>query len=357
MLILAFCWLIMAQISQYEAPIWAFSWWMYHLFMLGAYLITMIYLVFNYEEERSFKITRYFISLSLLMGLLTTFLLTEVAVNLSNQEALRWTFIGVFSLAVLFLVIVFYALVYRAQQILNARQFVIEQEKQWRTDMSNLLAHDLMSPLNAIILDLDLLKKRHQSESDADLDIVMRVNRIRTSSETMVALLFDMLNVERLESGVLQLDKQNLNVPDLINETVQNMRSIAEYRRIDLTVHIPPDGVYMDADKMIIGRVVQNLLSNALKFAPQGGKVSIRLTKSQDQIYIEVGDNGPGIPKDQLERIFEKFGQINHEDKQRGFGLGLAFCKLAVEAHEGKIQVENNQGTGTLFRCIFQSNP
>ena len=147
-------WLILAQISQYEAPIWQFSWWIYHIAMLAAYLLTMTYLITSYEKASEFSLTRYYASLALVLSLPMAFLLGEFSVTLAEREDLRWTLVVVYLLSLFFIVTALFALIYRAQQILNTRRELIEQQRQWRIDMTNMLAHDLMSPLNSIILDL-----------------------------------------------------------------------------------------------------------------------------------------------------------------------------------------------------------
>ena len=349
-LILSSFWLILAQISQYDAPAWQFSWWLYHIFMLAAYLLSMLYLIRNYEGAPEFRLTRYFVSLSLILGLPAIFMIAEASVNLT-EEKLRWTFLGMFSLAFVLLIIAIYALVYRAQWILNKRREIIEQEKQWRTDMTNLLAHDLMSPLNSIILNSDMVTKLAQDNSQ----IIKQVTRIRQNSETMASLLFDMLNIERFEAGSLQLEKEQINLNSLVNETVSKLMSIAEYRRITVETSLPDTDVTMTGDQKIMGRMIQNLVDNALKFAPQGGKIGIQLMNDTGNIRLAVSDNGPGITKDQRKLIFDKFGQLRDSDGKQGFGLGLAFCKLAVEAHDGTIKVEDNPGGGTIFTVDLSS--
>ena len=176
-----------------------------------------------------------------------------------------------------------------------------------------------------------------------------KLGRIHSSSATMSSLIFDMFNIERMEAGSLELEKTAVDVSNLVKSAINNIRSVAEHRDIILSANLPDRDIKVIADEKIIERVLQNLLGNAIKFAPQGGKVRLQVDIENQLLSCSVSDNGLGIPKDQFDRIFERFGQVRNENAAQDFGIGLAFSKLAVEQHGGTISVENNLDGGSKF--------
>ncbi|HLA43511.1 MAG TPA: HAMP domain-containing sensor histidine kinase [Aggregatilineales bacterium] len=346
-LIIALPWLGMAQISQYEAPLWAFSWWMYHLWMLGAYFVTIAALVSNYERGRDFRLTRYFISVSVILGLPLAFFIGEAAARLTERNDLRWTLFGFIGIALLLLVVSLFSVVRRAQYVMNARALAIEREKQWRADLTSLIAHDLKNPLNSIFLDLYMIehgKLGAITEQQRD-----RLERTQRNARAMVELIDNMLDVERSEAGALQLDKEATDLRTIIEKVVNDMYSQAELQKIALITNFCDNLPMLPVDRGLMERVVQNLVGNALKFTPADGKITIATSTSDSFVEIKISDTGSGVPEDQREVIFEKFGQVRQSDHKQGFGLGLAFCRMAVEKHGGKIHVEDAPGGGSMF--------
>ena len=345
-LLVALPWLAFAQISQYEAPLWLASWWLYHVWMLAAYILTMVTLIYDYERTDDFRANWYFISLGLVLSVPLAFILAETAVFATEREDLRWSFFGYVASALFFLLFALFTVVNRAQHIMTRRAEAIEQEKQWRIDMTNLIAHDLKSPLNSILLNLDTLITRDETITGKTRE---RLLRTQTSAKTMVELIFDMLDVERMEAGILTLDRSSINLHEIVAASINTVQTVADVRDITIHSHIPTILPKLNADEKLIQRVLQNLLSNAIKFTPVDGTVKIGATLVGQFAQIQVDDTGPGIPKDQRDLIFDKFGQVNVSDQRQGYGLGLAFCKLAVEQHGGSIRVEESGSGGSRF--------
>ena len=155
------------------------------------------------------------------------------------------------------------------------------------------------------------------------------------------------LDVSQLESGQMPLNRQVYDLTVLAGTAVVSLGSLVGQRR--LTIEAPPKPVMAKADKEIIERVITNLLSNALKFTPDLGEVRITASRKDAVARLAVTDTGPGIPAEHHARIFEKFGALDKGAHGYSTGLGLTFCKLAVEAHGGKIGLESEAGKGSTF--------
>jgi signal transduction histidine kinase len=164
-----------------------------------------------------------------------------------------------------------------------------------------------------------------------------------------------LLDSSKLRSGHTQLERRAMPLGPIVNDALEYLAPLAQENQIDISRQLPPDlpPVLIDEDK--ISRVFINLLDNALKFAPQGGQVTLlaeRWQTGSDQKFVRcaVRDNGPGIPLELRERIFDRFVQVTDQmGRRRGSGLGLNFCLLAVEAHGGKIWVDDAPNGGSEF--------
>jgi signal transduction histidine kinase len=162
----------------------------------------------------------------------------------------------------------------------------------------------------------------------------------------------NLLDVERLESGALRLQAQPTDFSGLLKASVDSVRDVAALGELTLDASIPDTLPQMVVDASLLRRVVSNLLLNALKFAPANGYVYLRASASPRNVMVAVIDNGPGVPAADRKRIFEKFQQAG-DNPRGGAGLGLTFCKLAVEAHGGEIWVEDNPSGTTGSAFIF----
>jgi NtrC-family two-component system sensor histidine kinase KinB len=160
-----------------------------------------------------------------------------------------------------------------------------------------------------------------------------------------------LMDIARLKSGKIELNLTWLDLHHLAANTVTELHSQASEAGISLQNEVPTELPKIRADNGKIGRVLTNLLDNALKFTPDGGQISISAEANPaGTITVHVSDTGPGIPEDFREKIFDRFSQVpGQSGRRRGSGLGLTFCKLAVEAHGGRIWVEPRPGGGSIF--------
>jgi signal transduction histidine kinase len=157
----------------------------------------------------------------------------------------------------------------------------------------------------------------------------------------------DLLDVEKMESGTTQLEYRELSAAALVAGAVEQVAALAGDGQVALVTEIPAQLPAFSGDENKLSRTLVNLIANAIKFT-SAGTVTVSASSSDETMRFAVRDTGPGIPAEAFERIFEKFGQLDSHSKV-GTGLGLAFCKLAVEAHGGAIQVESTPGLGSTF--------
>lgn len=221
--------------------------------------------------------------------------------------------------------------------------------EQVREDLTHMIVHDLRNPLSSIMSSLELIRARLQDPSiDIPLDQLFAV--AQRSGERLFGLIDSILDVARLESGRAELNYQVIDVGDLIGDAVEQFRPVAVGREIRLSFYVPQGLPAIKGDRNLLLRTLTNLLDNALKFTPHGGEVRVTVDRpSADALQFAISDTGPGIPLEYQERIFDRFARLPNE-KARGTGIGLAFCKLAVEAHGGRIWVESQPGKGATFK-------
>jgi signal transduction histidine kinase len=219
-----------------------------------------------------------------------------------------------------------------------------------RDDLTHMIIHDLRTPLTSVISGMQTLELIGELNSGQQ-----QVKNIAVGGgETLLALINDLLDVEKLDSGTMRLDIVLLSIGELIASACRQIASLAESKQLTFVVEIPDDLPAVEGDEIILGRILVNLLGNAIKFSPPGGPVTIEAHCGKGDNFVEIAihDSGEGIPPEAFERIFEKFGQVESGDgaSKAGTGLGLTFCRLAVESHGGQIWVEAVPSQGTTFR-------
>jgi len=219
----------------------------------------------------------------------------------------------------------------------------LQEVERLRDDMRNMIVHDLRTPLTAVIVGVDMLQ-RHGSLSESQRELMTVA---AGGGRTVLAMINDLLDVEKMESGLAQLQRVELSAPGLVAGAVEQVSALAQEARTALVTDIAQGLPRFSGDESKLSRTLVNLLANAIKFT-RGGTVTITVSQTDDEnIRFAVSDTGDGIPAAAFERIFQKFGQ--HDSRRGGTGLGLAFCKLAVEAHGGRIKVESTPGVGSTF--------
>ena len=238
-----------------------------------------------------------------------------------------------------------------------------------RQDLTDMIIHDLRSPLTAVVGGVqvagDLL------ESSADTMVIRHALEMANQScSHLMSLVDSLLDISRLEAGQMPLECHPVLLHQLAQSVIQRMRPLAERETVTLKLNTVPETPAVYADLELINRVLVNLVDNALKHSPHNGAVAVEIIREKENgehkradtnvipaaavgapcptVRCTVLDMGPGIPGEYRQRVFERFAQL--DGRRRGKGLGLAFCKLAVQAHGGRIWVEDNpKGQGSAF--------
>jgi signal transduction histidine kinase len=221
--------------------------------------------------------------------------------------------------------------------------------EQLREDMTHTMVHDLRNPLSSITSALEMITEGMMGDVPPEQLELLQI--AQHSAHRMLELVNSILDVSRLESGRMPLKRRTLNLAGLVDESLKAQAALANERNIRLENNVPASLPPAWADANMIGRVLQNLIGNAVKFTPAGGLVRVAASREKQaqhgQLVVQVSDTGLGIPPEIQSRLFQKF--VSGRQPERGSGLGLAFCKLALEAHGERIWVESTPGQGATF--------
>ena len=222
-----------------------------------------------------------------------------------------------------------------------------------KDDLLSITSHDLRSPITGILgftdilLEDDVLNEDHKEY----------LGHIKDSSEFLLALINDILDLSRVQSDEYNIEKQPLYAEDLIHSSLNTLRYMATPKRITLDFENTADKpAWVFGDKGALIRIFNNLLSNAIKFTPANGKVgTVVETDEENRVVISITDNGLGIPEDKIPQLFDRFSKASRAGTagEKSTGLGLAITKELVERHDGLIEVESEEGKGSCFKLIF----
>ncbi len=216
-----------------------------------------------------------------------------------------------------------------------------------RDDMTSMIYHDLRSPLANIVSSLDILEDMVSKEDESALSMLTIA---MNSTGRIQRLINSLLDISRLEAGQKILDQNAIDPSVLVAEAIRDVELGASGRRQVMVKNLTMGMPLISVDVDMIHRVFINLLENAIKFTPAEGRIEIGgKVENADWVKFWVRDTGPGIPQLELERIFEKFIRLRGKDKPAGLGVGLAFCRLAVQGHGGRIWVESELEKGATF--------
>jgi signal transduction histidine kinase len=218
-----------------------------------------------------------------------------------------------------------------------------------REELTHMVVHDLRTPLGSIMGSLQLIHTAFV-ERDETLPVAKLVHIAMRSGQKLYLLIDSLLDLGRLEAGEAELNKTLVSLDVLAREAVEQIQPLALSRGQTLTVWVIPGLPEVSADRDLIVRVLTNLLDNAVKFTAREGSIRLSVERVGDEILFTVSDTGFGVLSEHRQRIFERFTRLGSAGSVKGTGLGLAFCKLAVEAHEGRIWVESEVGKGSHFK-------
>lgn len=224
-----------------------------------------------------------------------------------------------------------------------------------RDEVMGVVSHDLGNPLSAIFVGTRLLKRSLEKE-DAPAATHRQVDDIRRAAAQMERLIGDLMEIQRIEAGHLAITPAPCSTRTLVDDACRSMEPLAEEKEIRLTREIHADDPAVYADHARIMQVLSNLIGNAIKFTPEGGRVTVSAAENGGAVVFEVKDTGSGIAADELPHVFDRFWQSRHGNR-RGVGLGLAITRALVEAHGGDIDAESEEGAGSTFRFTLPRPP
>jgi two-component system phosphate regulon sensor histidine kinase PhoR len=223
-----------------------------------------------------------------------------------------------------------------------------------RTEFIDNLSHELRTPLTTVSLLAETLSR----EADAT-DVVLppkmrdRIGKIEVETGHLVQMVNEILDLSRIESGGTLNLVDGLDMARLAGQSVERLRLFADRQGVTLRVEVPDGLPPVRGDDARLGQVVVNLVHNAVKFSPDGGDILVRVRQEGDEIVTSVEDHGVGIPRDAIDRVFERFYKVDRArlraEAGGGTGLGLAIARHVVEQHGGRIWVESAEGSGSTF--------
>jgi signal transduction histidine kinase len=223
----------------------------------------------------------------------------------------------------------------------------------------SIVAHDLRSPLGSIQLMADELL-----ETGVDLPEMPHrrfLEQIRRQTAHLSHLISNLLNLQRIESGQIALERMPVRASDILRDTLTSLAASMSSKQITCRLEVEHDEPLIEADPLRLAQIFSNLLGNAIKFTPAGGRITISLAAEPDEVLIRFADSGCGIPSDHLEFLFERFSRVQRKGTagEPGSGLGLAIVQLLVELHGGAISVQSviDEGTTFTLRLPIQAEP
>jgi signal transduction histidine kinase len=220
---------------------------------------------------------------------------------------------------------------------------------QLKSDFVSMVAHEIKSPLNSILMQMKVILDGLAGDlTEKQTEILERSTDKITS---LAQLASELLDLSKIESGLINQERETLDLGQLIKDQVQFFRDQADGKSLRLTQKPGPDGLSVIANRTNIEEVVSNLISNAIRYTPSNGKIDVWCDQSDDCVNIHVADTGLGISEEDKTHIFDRFYRVKNEQTRfiNGTGLGLAIVKSIVESHHGTIHVESEPNQGSHF--------
>lgn len=290
----------------------------------------------------------------------------DLGVSVWQAPSLLFMFMGLF-IILMMLVVYFISQFYDSPEVLVISESIvvvvifsignsliksieqIARANKIKSEFVTIASHQLKTPLSQMNWELELLLSKNKTGLNAkQLEIA---NTIRQSQETMARLVNDLLDVARIDQGRLALNKEKMNLLEVIDNVVENNKILAKASNVEINVIKPEKLSEIIGDKKRIAVVIDNLISNAVKYIEKKGFVEIKVEEEDDKINIYVKDNGVGIPDSQQDKVFQKFFRSNNAVKYQtdGTGLGLYISKNIIEQMGGKMWFKSIEGIGSDF--------
>ena len=237
------------------------------------------------------------------------------------------------------------------QAALEKRARQLESLQKIKEDLTNMIVHDMKNPLTAIMGYLKLLQKGLRgvvSEAQSQM-----LDTAHQASQRLLDMAMNLLDISRMEEDKMPLKREPVALRELVNAVIRPFAPEIQATALHLAMEIPDDLAPLPADRDVLRRILTNLLSNAIKHTGAEGHVTLRAAEHGSEVWISVQDDGEGIPAEAIPHLVQTVSQVENQQlgSKTDTGLGLTFCKLAVEAHGGRIWVESTPGVGSTFTC------
>ncbi|MFC1924442.1 PAS domain S-box protein [Chloroflexota bacterium] len=222
---------------------------------------------------------------------------------------------------------------------------LLEEERKRRVEFTRVLVHELKTPLTPLLASSQLL-----AEEVGDETLVKLAENISQGAWSMSNMVNDLLDITKAEIGMLQPESKSVDLLQLLHRVADYITPMTERNKHSLILDLPLSLPLVRADENLLQQIILNLVNNASKFTPTGGRITLRARKKDASLIVEVQDTGSGISEEEQQRLFDPYHRVEG-DRQRlsGLGLGLALCKTLVELHGGQIWVESHPGEGSTF--------
>ncbi|MBI4819111.1 MAG: hybrid sensor histidine kinase/response regulator [Deltaproteobacteria bacterium] len=231
----------------------------------------------------------------------------------------------------------------RLNELVRAQRDQLVRAQRAREELSAFLVHDLKTPLASIVLNSHIIAEEPLSEPGRK-----SLADIQRATETMERMVMNLLDVSQSDDGALKPRKVAIDVPKMFEEARRFVERSASHLAMDVRIE---GAIELMADRDLLVRVLRNLLDNAARYSPQRGRIHLSATRVGSEVELCVGDEGPGIPEPDREKLFEKYGRLSGARPSRDSrGLGLVFCRRAIEAHGGRIAIDPTTTKGATFR-------
>jgi len=243
----------------------------------------------------------------------------------------------------------------RALEAANRELLTIQRFKE---SMSQMVVHDLKNPLAGIMGNIQLIQMQGMQLPPGRLGELLQ--RSFDSARQMARMIQNILEVAKLEEQKMPLRREAVSLAEVIGEQTAELMSLSARDGVRMETQVADGLPPVDADRALLGRILANLLSNAFKHTPAGGRIVIEASAQGGEVQFSVRDTGEGIPEELLPYIFEKFVAGEKDDRRRpsyDSGLGLTFCRLAIECHGGRIGVKSRAGEGTVVTVTLPRHP
>lgn len=239
----------------------------------------------------------------------------------------------------------------RAERALIERNEALMTADRLKTEFLANISYELRTPLNTVLGFAEVLKAEYFGELNNKQ--TEYIDLILSSSNRLIVLINDILDLALVEAGHFSLEKKSIDVYDMLESIMNLSRESARQHNLKLSLQCNKDIGFVNADERRIKQVLFNIVSNAIKFTPSGGAVTINADQSNNKLYLEITDTGIGIPEEDQKRIFEKFEKGKRKRRIAGAGLGLSLVKSVIELHGGNVQIESKPNKGTTVTCIL----